>query len=165
MSWINNDGLERFFGTEQAREKIVGEYHFDGGQHCLEISFLYSDLPTVADSTEVIRDNFTLPVGAYIEDVEIHCPTDMDSTNDDMTLSIGTIDTDRTSNGDDNSIVDAATQTELNAGGHNVAGWVGVLVDGTPLTSAKLLTWTVAVHDASAGAGKIRIFYSMPNSR
>lgn len=161
MSWLNNDGLEVKFGTEKAEPALIGEYRHDGAQHLLEIKFGFADLPAVASNSVLIADDFTLPTGAFIEKVAIHCVTDMDSTSDDMALSIGTIDTDRTSNADPNSIVDAATQTELNAGGENVAGWVGVLVDGAKLTTPKLLTWEVDNHAASAGEGVVRIYYTV----
>lgn len=55
----------------------------------------------------------------------------------------------------------AATQTELNAGGTNTAGWVGALV-GTVLSEAKLLSWDTAGADATAGKTVIRIQWSIP---
>ena len=164
MSWVNNDGLELKFGTAKAADKIIGEYHFDGPTHMVELAFDYTDLPVYTASDTLIRDNFTLPVGAYIESVEIQCSTDMDSSGDALTFDLGTIDTDRSSNGDGNSLIDAATQTEMNTGGTNVAGWVGVLIGGAALTTAKLLTWNTDTATATAGKGKIRIQYSLPGS-
>lgn len=161
MSWVNNDGLERKFGTEQADRALIGEYRHDGSSHLVEIAFTFSDLPAVASNSVIIADDFTLPAGAFIESVEIWCPVDMDSTNDDMTLNVGMIDTDRTSNADVDAFVVAATQAELITGGNNVAGWVGALVDDV-LPRDVLLTWEVDVHAATAGEGVIRIKYYMP---
>lgn len=161
MSWVNNDGLERKFGTESAERALIGEYRHDGSSNLVEISFTYADLPAVASNSVIIADDFTLPAGAFIESVEIWCPVDMDSTNDDMTLNVGMIDTDRTSNASVNAFVVAATQAELITGGTNVAGWVGAQVNDV-LPRDVLLTWEVDVHAATAGEGVIRIKYYTP---
>ena len=161
MSWVNDDGLERKFGTEQADRALIGEYHYDGPSHIVEITFDYTDLPAVASNSVVIDDDFTLPAGAFIESVEIWCPVDMDSAGDALTMNVGYIDTDRTNNFDVDAFVVAATQAELITGGENVAGWVGAIVNDV-LPADKLLTWEVDVAAATAGEGVIRIKYYMP---
>ena len=161
MSWIN-DGLERKYGTEKTVPNVLGEYRTDGPKRMYEIKFSYTDLPTVAQNSVVIRDNLTLPEGVLVEAVEIVCYTDFDSAGDAMTLNVGWIDTDRTNGVDVDAFVVAATQTELIAGGTNIAGWVGAEVNSTPTTSPKLLTWEVDTAAATAGEGAIRIYYSVP---
>lgn len=163
MSWINNDGLEVFFGTEQARENPIGEYRFDGPRHVVEIEVDYTRLPAVASNSVVIDDHYTLPQGALVEAVEIITDTAFDSAGDAMTLNVGVIETDRTSNADVDYFVVAATQTELITGGTNVAGWVGTPVNSaTPTAAPYLLTWEVDTAAATAGHGVIRIYYSVP---
>ena len=159
-TWLNNDGLEVNFGKDQAPTQLTGEYHNDGPLHCVEVKFDYTDLPAVASNSVIINDQYTLPKGSIVEKVEIFCDTDIDSTSDDLTLNVGWVDLDRTSNVDVDAFVVAATQTELNTGGTNVAGWVGAEVGGLKTTTAKLLTWEVDAHAATAGSGVIRLFYS-----
>lgn len=161
MSWLNGDGLEVKFGTEQGERALIGTYRTAGASQLLEIAFTYADLPAVASNSVIIADDYTLPSGAFIESVEIWCPVDMDSAGDAMTLNVGMIDTDRSSNADVDAFVVAATQTELITGGSNVAGWVGALVNDV-LPRDVLLTWEVDVAAATAGEGVIRIKYYMP---
>lgn len=155
---LNADGLERKYGAGE--NYLIGEFHNDGPFHIAEITLDYSKLPAVADNSVVIQDNFTLPKGSIVERVEIATAVDFDSAGDAMTLNIGWIDTDRTSNVDVDALVVAATQTELNAGGTNVAGWVGAEVNGSATTTAKLLTWEVDTAAATAGTGVVRIYYT-----
>lgn len=159
--WLNDDGLEVRYGVDRVDDNLIGEYRYDGPVRVAEIAFAYTDLPAVAENSVVIKDNFTFPVGAVFEKVEIFTNVDWDSAGDAMTFNLGWVDTDRTSNVDVNAFVDAATQTELNTGGENVAGWVGVAVGGAPLTTAKLLTWEVDAAAATAGEGFIRIYYNV----
>lgn len=159
-TWLNNDGLEVNFGKDQAPKQLIGEYRHDGPLHCAEIKFDYTDLPAVASNSVIIEDNWVLPKGSIVEKVEIFCDTDMDSSGDDMTLNVGWINLDRTNGVDVDAFVIAATQAELIAGGTNVSGWVGAEVGGNATTVPKLLTWEVDTHDASAGSGVIRLYYS-----
>jgi len=160
--WTNNDGLKVPFGSDQGVKAMVGEYRHDGPLHCAEIKFDYTDMPAVASNSVVIDklDRFALPKGSIVEKVEIFCDVDIDSTSDDLTLNVGWVDLDNTSNVDVDAFVVAATQTELNTGGTNVAGWVGAEVGGAATTTAKLLTWEVDNHAATAGSGVIRLYYS-----
>lgn len=163
-TWINQDGLEIKYGTDRAEKSPIGEHKFDGPRRLVELRFDYTMLPTfVADDAgeAVISEGFALPVGATIESVEVFAYTDFDSAGDAFIMNIGTIDLDRSSNGDHDSLVDAITQAEFATGGTNVAGWVGVLIGGAALTTAKLLTWEVNGATATAGEGVIRIYYSV----
>lgn len=156
---LNADGLERKYGPAD-RTYLIGEYRYDGPLHMVEIKFDYTDLPAVAENSVVIGDYYTLPKGSIVEKVEIFCDVDMDSAGDALTMNVGWIDTDRTSNADVDAFVVAATQTELNTGGSNVAGWVGAEVNGAKTTTAKLLTWEIDTAAATAGHGVIRLYYS-----
>jgi hypothetical protein len=160
--WTNKDGLKVAFGKDQAPKQLVGEFHNDGPLHCAAITFDYTDMPAVASNSVVIdaTDNFVLPKGSIVEKVEIFCDVDIDSTSDDLTLNVGWVDLDGTSNADVDAFVVAATQTELNTGGTNVSGWVGAEVGGNKTTAPKLLTWEVDNHAATAGSGTIRLYYS-----
>lgn len=161
-SWLNNDGLKLYYGTDKTTPNPLGEYRYDGPVRLVEIKFSYTDLPAVASNSVIIADNLTLPIGAIVERVEIFSSVDFDSAGDAMTLNVGWVDTDRTSNADVDAFVVAATQTELITGGTNVAGWVGAEVGGAALTTAKLLTWEVDTAAATAGEGAIRLYYSVP---
>lgn len=161
--WNDPDGLTRIYGADKAIPTTTGEFDTCGPVKVIEINFDYTNLPAVGSNSVLVDtgQRFRLPSGARVEKVEIRSSSDFDSTSDDMTLNVGTIDLDGSSNAVVDSLVVAATQTELNAGGENVAGWVGAAVGGAALTSSKLLTWEVDAHAASAGTGVIRIYYSM----
>jgi len=160
MSWTN-DGLKKKFGTEKTTVQPLGEFKSPGSRRWLEIKFAFGDLPTSAAGTTVISGLNALPVGCSVEAVEIYTSVDTASSGGTATFSVGTIDQDYTSNGVSNSLVDAATITEMNTGGTNIAGWVGTLINGTALTTAKLLTWTVGTQNFTAGKGVVRIYYSV----
>lgn len=157
--WIN-DGLEIEF-PPRLGDNPLGEYRYDGPVRVVEIHATFDQLPAVADNSVVIRDNLTLPIGAVTERVEIFTPVDVDSAGDALTLNVGWVDTDRTTNADVDAFVVAATQAELITGGTNVAGWVGAAVGAAPLTTPKLITWEVDVAAATAGEFYIRIYYSV----
>lgn len=159
-SWTNNDGLSLKYGTSKAVAEPVGEFLMEGPYRVTQIRFDYTDLPAVASNSVIITDKYSFPVGTKVAKVEIQSWTDLDSTSDDMTLNVGYVDLDGTSNADVDAFVVAATQAELIAGGTNVAGWVGTVVDGVPFTTAKYLTWEVDAHAASAGAGVINIYWT-----
>lgn len=167
-TWTNSDGLYLEFGTDKTTPVLAGEYRSDGSRRWIELKFSSADLLTyfpgeVADDAGelVITDKVALPVGATVEEVEVFTYTDWDSAGDAFIINLGTIDLDRSSNGDHDSLIDAMTQTEANTGGSNVAGWVGTLVGGAELTTAKLLTWEVNGAESTAGESVIRIYYSV----
>lgn len=161
-TWTNSDGLNLRFGTDKTKNNPLGEYRYNGPVRCAEIKFSYTDLPLVADNSVVINNNTALPIGAVVERVEIFCSTDVDSSGDALTLNVGWVNLDGTNGVDVDAFVVAATQSELNTGGTNVAGWVGAEVGGAPLTVPKLITWEVDSAAATAGEGVIRLYYSVP---
>lgn len=164
-TWTNEDGLRLEFGPEKTLPHQMGEYRTEGPKRVLEILFDFdsdgTNVPTDADGSVVISDKNMLPIGALVEAVEIHTAVDFDSAGDALVLDVGLIDADGTSNADVDALVDAATQTELNTGGTNVAGWVGVAVGAVALTAAKKITWEVTGADATAGKAVFRIYYSV----
>jgi hypothetical protein len=163
MVWHNDDGLVVRFGTERTEKAKVAEYTTDGDRRFLEVVLLWSDLPAVADGVTIISEEVRLPDGAWVEEVELVVTTEFDSAADGATLNIGTIDLDRSSNGDTDGFVVAATEGELAVGQtSNVAGWVGDHVDGPALTSPKLITVEVDGEAFTAGEGVARIWYIMP---
>lgn len=164
MSWTNEDGLVVKFGVEEAVLSNISADTADNAYRVIEIIADYHDLPAVATNQVLIDTNFVLDKGALIESVSIKKSADFDSTSDDMTLSIGCVDTDGSSNYTKAAFVDAATQTELNTladGVENYSGWVGSLV-GTVTTKPLKFMWEVDNHAAVAGSAVIRIKWSVP---
>jgi hypothetical protein len=163
QSWNNDDDLYIKYGPSKAVAGVAGEYVMDGSKRMIELRFDYSVLPAVASNDEILSDTVVIPAGAFIESVEIVAPfTAWDSAGDAMTFCLGTIDADdRSSNLDTDDLIVDATQTEMNTGGTNDAGWVGDGV-GTAMSQNKLLTWEVNSAAATAGEAVIRIYYQMP---
>lgn len=159
-TWYNNDGLELKYGLDKVKNGLTGEFRYDGPVNCIEIEFDYSRLPTVAQNSVLIGDNYTLPVGAKIERVEIQ--NFVNFVGSGATLNVGFINTDRTNGVDVDAFVVAATIAELNAGGTNIAGWIGeAQTVGAVFTAAKLLTWEVDTAAITEGSGVIRIYFSV----
>lgn len=165
MAWTNADGLIIRFGVEEAEFRNIGAYNMSGPVHWVEILVDHSELPAhdAADVT-ILNDKFAIPAGAFIEEVQILPPTEaFDSSNDDLIFNLGTVTQSDRSLSDDTplGLVNAADQTELNAGGTNTAGWVGSQV-GTVLTESKLLSWQTTTATATAGKTVIRVKWSIP---
>ncbi len=161
QTWTN-DNMVRKFGLAKTELASLGHYRHDGPRNCIEIVLDWAQMPAVASNSVVIDDTLRLPTGSIIENIEIINKTPFTSSGSSMTLNIGWVDTDGTSNADVDAFVVAATQTELNDGGTNIAGWIGAELLGTPTTTAKLFTWEVDSQAATAGAGVVRIYYSRP---
>jgi hypothetical protein len=158
--WTNADSLTLEYGIEKTKSSLVGHYRHDGAKNVIEIKLDYSRLPLIAANSVVIERTAVLPIGSVVESVEIINSTPFNSSDDNETVNIGWIDLDETSNTDVDAFVVAATQTELNDGGTNIAGWVGAEVLGAPTTTAKYLTWEVNTTQPTAGVGVVRLYYS-----
>jgi len=159
---INADGLAVRYGINEAVQTNIGSYTNFGPVHQLEILVDYSELPAVADGQVILDDAFAIPAGALIEEVEIlPATTDFDSTADGSLFNLGVINQDRTSNALTDGLIDDATETEVNTGGTNTAGWVGALV-GTVTAYNYLFTWEVNGEAATAGAWSVRVRWSVP---
>lgn len=168
MTWYNSDGLMVKFGIEEAVLRNIGAYCTDGPVHWVEILVDHAELPLLADNLVILNDQFAIPAGAVIEGVTITKPTELfDSSDDGETFNLGLINQDRDT-GDDapTSLINAATQAELNAGGRNISGWIDggdtVVNTGVALTAAKLLTWEVNTTQPTQGKTTIRIEWSIP---
>jgi hypothetical protein len=162
-TWVNSDGLRVWFGTDEAKNAKVVESSSDGQSRVVEIRYDHSWVPTVAQNSQVIDYNYVLPAGAVISSVEILPYEDSASGGNAETINVGITDADGGSNITDvDALVVEATQAEFNAGGTNVTGWVGTRVNGTPLQEAAVLTWEINGEQPTAGAGLIRVEFSMP---
>jgi hypothetical protein len=162
-SRLNNDGLRIWYAAEEARDAVVFESTSDGQSRVTEIRVDHSWLPLVAQNDEVASYDYRLPAGAVISKVEILPLEDFNSADDGELLNVGITDADGgTTIFDTDALVVAATQTELNAGGENTAGWVGTRVNGTPLEEDVFITWEVDVSQPTAGAALIRVYWQMP---
>lgn len=161
-TWTNNDGLTIKSGLEAAAKRIVWEYTTDGPKRMVEISLNSTTLPAVAANDEVIDENFKLPSGIIIEQVEVVEGTvAVDSAGDGTTINIGIQDADGGSNFTDvDGLVVEITQAEIATGGTNVAGWVGAKV-GVLLTEATKLTFEQNTEALTAGDFVVRIYYSV----
>lgn len=161
MVWHNDDGLVVRFGTERATKAKVAEYTTDGPRRFIEILLNQNTISVDADGETIVSEEVKLPNGAHIEEVEIVTTEDWDSSGDGFIFDLGLIDVDRSSNNDVDDLIDAATQTEMNTGGSNVAGWVGAAV-GATLTKNQLLLMEVTVADSTAGESVVRVYYHFP---
>ena len=158
----NNDGLVIKSGPEEAQRARVSEYRTNGPDRLLEIEVDFAQLPTVAAGSTIIDYNATIPAGA-----EIITTTAFDSAGDAMTMNFGWTDQDLGSTLTDvDSLVVAATQTELNANsGINVAGWIGTgQSGGVALAEAVYLTWEVDTAAATAGYATVQVVWYMPDN-
>jgi hypothetical protein len=160
QTWTNADSLTLKFGVAKTEAGLAGHYRHDGAKNLIEINLDYTRMPAVASNSVVIDRAIVLPIGSIVESVEIINSSAFTSSGSSMTLNVGWVDLDETSNIDVDAFVIAATQTELNDGGTNVAGWVGAEVLGAPTTTAKYLTYEVDSQAATAGAGVVRLYYS-----
>lgn len=158
-TWVNDDGLVVKFGTTEAKDRVIGAINNEGEYQVLTLELDTDDtdnFPVDADGSVILNDNLQIPEGVLIESVEVVTYEDFDSAGDAFVFDIGVIDTDRSSNADPDALIDAATQSEMNTGGTNVAGWVGSAV-GAVTTKNLLLTWETTGADATAGHAVVRI--------
>lgn len=161
MAWSNSDGLYVRFGTERTEKAKVAEYTTDGPGRLVELHVPAGDYPLIAAGAVIQSREVVLPKGAVVESVEILSTTDVVSATG--VVNVGTVDADDgTSNADVDGLVVAATATEINAGGTNVAGWVGAHVSGAAFTQSKFLTLEVDTDEVDSGEFTVRVVYSMP---
>jgi hypothetical protein len=164
MPWTNEDGLTIKFGIEETEKARVTEVSTAGGmQRVVEIVVNSGDLPLVAENSVVIDDSYVIPVGAVITGIRIVKHETFVGVG--ATLNIGITDAfdGGTTLTDVDAVVVEATIAELNAGGENLAGWVGVTYTAaTPLTEAVRLTWEVNTAEITAGEAMIYVSYQVP---
>jgi hypothetical protein len=167
--WVNADGLMVLFGTDRVRASRGGEFSsLIEGKHCVEATIDLTTLPTVASgNVQIVADNVWLPNGAMIEQVDV-IATKIAVSGGAATLTIGTVDQDRTTVGAAAGIVSALAKTAIDAlGEYNklVLGSTsaGTLV-GTVLNNTVLLTAAAGTADFTAGKVRVRVWYSTPLS-
>ena len=160
MAWSNSDGLYVRFGTERTEKAKVAEYTTDGPGRLVELHVPKDDYPLIAAGAVIQSREVVLPAGALIESVEIVSTIDVVSATG--VVNVGTIDADDgASNADVDALVVAATATEINTGGTNVAGWVGAKV-GALLAANSFVTLEVDTDEVDSGEFTVRVVYSMP---
>jgi len=161
MAWINKDGLEVKFGVEEATDANLTAYNVLGPVQEIELLLKYSEFPALATSG-IISEAFKLSSGSVIESVELVSPsTTFASALVTATLSVGIVDLDGASNASAAALVSAVTETELNTGGSNIAGWVGGAI-GYGLVRPSLVTWVVGTEVFTSGESILRIRWSAP---
>ena len=159
-SWTNDDGLNIDYGTNEAKKTAVAEYEFDGPERMVEVVIADASVYNATDEY-VLSDKYVLPAGAVITRAQMGEVTTAFASSGAGTISIGTVDTDMSSNGDIDSIMALAAVAELVSEG--TAAFDGTLVaNHTALASEKLLTLSVDTAVYQAGAGTVRIFWVVP---
>lgn len=166
-SWVNDDGLAIDFDGDEARWAQVTEYATDGPNRLVEI--VINDISKYNATDEyILSEKVKLPKGARITSAWVGDATVTFASSGSGVVSVGTVDADASSNGDIDSIFATASVAELNGGAAGGLAPVGqspgdgVLVNGAPLTSAKLLTISVDTAVFQAGAGTLYFTYEIP---
>jgi hypothetical protein len=124
MSYLDNDGLLRKYGTESAEPVAGGEYCTYGPLHEIEIKI---DLTDLGSSSAIVDgvDNIFFPKNARIEEVEIVVHTAATSAGS-ATLDIGLVKaSDRSTAIDADGLVAAMAKTALDAAGEKTVLRVG----------------------------------------
>ena len=85
--WINSDGLQVRFGTEEGVNKGVGEYNLLGPSHITEITLELADCPSTG-AGGVISDSVNIPAGAFIEKVWTQVVVETTGTNANLDLGL-----------------------------------------------------------------------------
>lgn len=160
MGWYNSDGLYVKFGTEEATAGRAGEYLMAGPQQLIEL--VIDPMTGLGSSASVQERNLTIPKNARIEKVELITTTAATSGGS-ATLSVGTIDTNYTSNAADGGLINAAALTTHDAAGETTvltagATGAGTLI-GTTLAANKVITAKYGTAAYTAGAVRVRIYY------
>lgn len=161
-NWHNDDELYIKFGVNEATVSVAGGRPKHGQDYTVE--FDIADLTTLADTNAIINSNIKLPDGALIKKITI-INTTAATSGGSAVLDVGTIDNDRASNGNDDSLLAAVPLASFNTIGElseYVVGttYAGALV-GTILTKDVYITVGYDTAAFTAGALKIRIEYFM----
>jgi hypothetical protein len=162
MAYLDNAGLYRKYGTEKTAANKVGEYRTDGANRIIEIKGL--DLTTLVAGDAIISDTLFFPKNWILERAEIWTKTAA-TTASSATLNVGVIDLDRTSNLDEDAILDNVAIADMNADGeyNQKVGpaadtGLGVVADkDTVLTAPKYITAGTSTGTYTAGVIDIRL--------
>lgn len=162
MAYLDNAGQYRKYGTEKTVPKKGGWYRNDGANRIIEIKSLA--LTSLTTTAAIIDDNLWYPKNWILERAEIWTKTAA-TTGTAATLDIGSIDADRSSNGDVDSILDNVAIADMNADGeyNQKVGpaadtGLGVFADkDTVPTATKYITASTTTGTYTAGIVDIRL--------
>lgn len=163
--WMNDDGLYIKYGTKEVVVTTVGEPAApdNGTNHVVVIDL---DLTTLTSSAAIIADSTVLPDGAFIDEVELWVLTAADSSGNNAALNVGLVRQDRSTTYDEDGLIDAEAEGDIDAVGDVVvyriadAGDAGALV-GTTLANTGYITADYDTEAFTAGEVRIRIKYHM----
>lgn len=160
MGWYNSDGLYVKYGVEEATTARAGEYLTTGPQQLIEL--VIDPMTGLGSSAAVQERNLVIPKNARIEKVELITTTAATSGGS-ATLSVGTVDTDYSSNAADGGLINASALTTHDAAGETTVLTVGSTgagtLIGTTLSSNKVITAKYGTAAYTAGAVRVRIYY------
>jgi hypothetical protein len=165
-TWLNDDGLYIKYGPTSFESTAKGGEFATSleGQNVVEMTVTLTDL---ADANAILNDQVKLPENALITQVTI-VPTVLATSGGSAVLDIGVIDTDRSSNGDDDALVAALPLASMDTVGETTIlrqgdTYHGALV-GAELTTSDGVYLTFGYDTAAFTAGviKVRVFY-IPN--
>ena len=159
MSWYNDDGLFVRFGTEKTEVTLGGESSTDGMERKITVDLNYNDFGAVA--AEKIVEGVVIPDGAVLKSAEIHVSTAFTSGGS-ATLTLGLIDTDRSTAYDADGIDATVAVAALSAGATITCDGavVGTLISNSGTNV--MPTVTVGTAAFTAGEGKLEITYYIP---
>lgn len=161
MAYLNNDGLYVKVGTEKATPTLAGEYRYDGPLHNTEVKI---NLATLVTGRTIINDVTQLPVGAFIEEIEV--VAEVAATGATATLNVGLVRSDRTTTYNDSGFLAAfplasmstvGTKTVVRVGSTGAGAFLGTALANTGLLCAD---WDTAAF--TAGVIRVRIRYYKP---
>jgi hypothetical protein len=156
MAWMNDDGLYIKFGTEEGATGVAGEYNRNEPLHYIEVEINWDELEAF-DTLTILSDHVKIPDGVFLEKASFEVVTAFVGAT--ATISFGTLDTDRTTEHDEDGIDAQIAITAIDAIGDTIT-CDGALID-TVLdnTTPMLLTALVETADFTAGKGFLRVYY------
>lgn len=163
MAWYNSDGLVVRFGTDEVTTAVAGEYETDGPQRLFEITV--ANMAVVPVNGAIYTYGGRLPAGARIEKVELITTTAVTSSGSGV-FNVGLIRSDTTTELDYDGLIAALPVASFNAAGETTvltAGstYAGALI-GTSLAYNGYISIDYTTADFTAGACKIRVYWSTP---
>lgn len=159
---LNADGLLVKYGLSEATAGRGGYEKRFGPTETIEFELNLADLSTSTET--VVSDVAPLPKGVYVYSVEVYVITATAGTN--SNLDLGWIDLDRSSNGDDDSLIDAGDGWHTAAAGTSETYILGGTEAGTQYgivtANAKLITAGADTAAFDSGVIRVRINYMVP---
>ncbi len=165
MSYVNADGVYVRTGISQAAKAKVSQPVTFGQLQYVDVDVSAAALPAFSSAVQTIQSRYvTIPAGVLIEKVDLI--VDVQYVGVSATLNVGWVDAvDGTSHADNDAFVAAAaTISELAPGVHNSGSspcdGAGI---GTITLFKKFVTVDVGTATYSAGQGRVRIYFSIPD--